>query len=333
MPTGFHIYNWSADNIYAMNNSFEPNDTALINEKIYDRHDNSAKGEVSWYPPLPGSDPDIQHDPPCDMAEPGAIWYAYPQIGYPGPRIPDTVYMDSGEKVIGAASVKLISGRGWDVALNYRPAGDSVSRWTLTDNDTLYFWIRTIKNPVIGFQYFHIRIGDPKGNYYKYTASTALLNAANLTWIQYKFPLSGDNTFFRSTVGQMTLDDVNYVEFHADTWDYGYTLWVDGVQFAPCDPVTGITSDPKKVSFELQIYPDPFERLTNIIYSIPEKEHVSVKIFDLEGKEIKTLVNDTRSAGKHNISFDAGNLDPGFYFCNMVTSKINIIKKMVLVKP
>jgi hypothetical protein len=241
--------------------------------------------------------------------------------------------MDSIEKVTGAASVKLISGRGWDVALNYRPAGDSVSRWTLTDNDTLYFWVRTIKNPFIGFQAFYIRIGDPDGNYYKYTASTNLLNAANLTWIQYKFPLSGDNNFYRSTIGQMTLDDVNYVEFNADTWDYGYTLWVDGVQFAPCEPVTGITSNPGIMTAELQIYPDPFAGLTNIVYSIPGKEHVLVKIFDFEGKEMKTLVNETRSAGKYTIPFNAGNLAPGIYFCNLITSKTNIIRKMVLIKP
>ena len=130
----------------------------------------------------------------------------------------------------------------------------------------------------------------------------------------------------------MSLDDVNYVEFHADTWDYGYTLWVDGVQFAPCEPVTGITSDPKKESVELQIYPDPFAGLTNIVYSIPAREQVLLKIFDFEGKEIKTLVNDTQSAGKYNILFDSANLDPGIYFCNLITSKTNIIRKMVLIK-
>ena len=78
----------------------------------------------------------------------------------------------------------------------------------------------------------------------------------------------------------MTLNDVNYVEFNADTWDYGYTLWVDGVQFAPCEPVTGITSNPGIVTAELQIYPDPFVRSTNIVYSISAKEHVLVKIFE-----------------------------------------------------
>jgi len=49
-----------------------------------------------------------------------------------------------------------------------------------------------------------------------------------------QFPVS------RSVVGTMSLSQVNYVEIHADTWDYGFTLWVDGVQFNPCYPITGI---------------------------------------------------------------------------------------------
>ena len=101
--------------------------------------------------------------------------------------------------------------------------------------------MKTIKNPVIGFQSFFIRIGDFRGNYYKYSASTAILNNAHLAWKQYKFPLSGNSTFQRTATGSMSLDSVNYVEFHADTWDYGYTFWLDGLQFYPCDwPFTGI---------------------------------------------------------------------------------------------
>ena len=89
------------------------------------------------------------------MAEPPAIWYGYPEVGSPAVvKIPDTVYFDSTEKKIGAASVKLVTSRGWDLALNYRPAGDSLSRWQLTDNDTLWFWVRVIKQPQYGFQFF-----------------------------------------------------------------------------------------------------------------------------------------------------------------------------------
>ncbi|MEI6681732.1 MAG: right-handed parallel beta-helix repeat-containing protein [Bacteroidota bacterium] len=101
-------------------------------------------------------------------------------------------------------------------------------------NDTLWFWVRTIKQPQYGFQYFTIRVGDDHGDYYKYTASPSLLNAANLSWKQYRFPLAGNTQFTRSMAGTMSLEQVNYIEFRPDTWDYGFTMWVDGVQFHPC---------------------------------------------------------------------------------------------------
>ena len=139
MTTGYHILNNSANDVVAVNNAFEPSDTAWISLKIYDKKDSPSKGNVLWYPENQGDETNYQYSPPCDMAEPLSAWYAYPQLGYPGPRLTDTVYFDSTEKKIGAASVKLVSGRGWDDALNYRAANDSLSLWSLTSTDTLYF--------------------------------------------------------------------------------------------------------------------------------------------------------------------------------------------------
>ena len=63
----------------------------------------------------------------------------------------------------------------------------------------------------------------------------------------------------------MNLDSTNYVEFHADTWDYGYTLWLDGLQFSPCDPpLTGITVNNNANDQELTNYPNPFSGTTEI---------------------------------------------------------------------
>ena len=216
--------------------------------------------------------------------------------------------------------------------MNYRPAGDSISDWALTDSDTLYFWVRTIKQPQYGFQYFSVRIGDRKGNYYKYTASPSLLNAANLAWKQYKFPLSGGLGFTRSTSGPMSLNDVNYVEIHADTWDYGFTIWVDGVQFTPCDPVTGFAENNGSSGVILKNWPNPFSFLTKIHYELPFPDHVLLQVLDINGKKVATLVDGEIPAGSHDINFNATNLQNGVYFCRLVTSNNTLLRKLVVIK-
>ncbi len=332
MPTSYHIKNYSSNDIEAPGNFFEPNDSALIAAKIYDKSDNSSKGKVNWYPANTGPAPIFQNSPPCDMAEPPSVWYAYPETGYPGPRIPDTVSFDSTEKVKGYASVKLVTGRGWDVALNFRPADDSLSQWSLTSQDTLYFWVRTIRNVVIGFQYFHIRIGDAAGNYYKYTASPSLLTSANLVWKQYKVPLAGNSQFSRTMVGTMSLDNVNYVEFHADTWDYGYTLWLDGVQFQPCSPVTAVPPKTENETTALRIWPNPSDGNVSISFDLKASGNILLEIFDARGMQVGILANGYRQEGKYIVPVSKGLLPPGIYIIRLTVPAGTITERLVIVK-
>lgn len=339
MPTGYHIYNNSTYAKYAPGNLFLPSDTSLISAKIYDKQDNAAKGEVMWEPATPGPATLILEKLPCDMSEPSSIWYAYPEVGYPAKvKIPDSVIFDSVQKKIGAASVKLVTSRGYDLAFNYRPAGDSLAHWQLSDADTLYFWVRTIKQPQYGFQYFSVRIGDDHGNYYKYTASPTLLNAANLVWKQYKFPLSGNSQFGRSVTGSMSLSQVNYVEIHADTWDYGFTLWVDGVQFNPCYPITGIEPVSENKTQALINYPNPFTQTTTILINQQISGLVLLEIFDVYGRKIWTIAKEIRQSGDYRIELNANDLNKtgldvsGIYLLKLTTPFTMETCKMVLKK-
>jgi parallel beta-helix repeat protein len=346
MPTAYHIYNNSANRKFAPWNLFIPSDTSLISAKIYDKHDNQAKGEVVWEPALPGTVTLIQSIPPCDMAEPSSLWYGYPEAGYPAVVIfPDSVFFDTAVKKVGTASVKLVTSRGYDLSLNYRPADNSLSRWPLSSTDTLFFWVRTIKQPQYGFQFFSVRIGDDHGNYYKYTASSTLLNAAHLVWKQYKFPLSGNTQFSRSVIGNMSLSQVNYVEFHADTWDYGFTLWVDGVQFNPCDPITGVEEENKTEKSPLINYPNPFISSTTISYHQEIAGPLLLEIFNFHGMKIQTLVDEIRQPGDYIIELNSADLnsaeyhsqglhDPaaGIYLLRLTTPVTTVTRKIALIK-
>ncbi len=86
-------------------------------------------------------------------------------------------------------------------------------------------------------------------------------------------------------------------------------------------------------TFQLnQNYPNPFNPSTEIKYSIPSKSLVTLKIFNILGKEIETLVNETKDAGEYSINFNSKDLTSGIYFYRITAGKYSAIKKMILLK-
>lgn len=85
-----------------------------------------------------------------------------------------------------------------------------------------------------------------------------------------------------------------------------------------------------------QNYPNPFNPVTNIDYSITSTGKVEIKIYDVIGKEVATLVNGIEDAGIHTVQFNALNLASGIYFykinANTANGNFTDIKKMILVK-
>ncbi len=81
-----------------------------------------------------------------------------------------------------------------------------------------------------------------------------------------------------------------------------------------------------------QNFPNPFNPITTIRYSIPENSFVELKIFNILGQEIKTLVNEFKNAGNYVISFDASSLSSGIYFYRINNNNHTILKKMLLIK-
>ncbi len=81
-----------------------------------------------------------------------------------------------------------------------------------------------------------------------------------------------------------------------------------------------------------QNYPNPFNPSTTISYQITSAGNVEIKIYDVLGKEIMTLVNENKSAGKHNITFDASSLTSGVYFYRIITANFSETRKMLLLK-
>lgn len=81
-----------------------------------------------------------------------------------------------------------------------------------------------------------------------------------------------------------------------------------------------------------QNYPNPFNPVTHLQFGISKLGFVSLKVYDLLGKEVKTLVNENMSAGRFVVEFDGSNLPSGVYFYKLDAGGFDITKKMVLLK-
>ena len=308
-PTLYHINSSSGDAVHAPDNTFIPMIDSLIHNRI--------TGNITWMPFTRTDEPKIQDAPPCDMAERPGVWtiYADPGFGY---RRDEILEWDYSAKKVGAASIKMYTPRGWDVGLNYRPSEDSLAVWNLNETDTLSFWVKTIKQPSFGFQAFHVRIGNTNQGYYEYTGATTLLNNAHNTWKRYRIPVKGNSTYPRATVGNMSLSNVNYVEFRADTWDFGYTLWLDGVQFKACNP-TGIDDTPGLTTLQSGCYPNPFTEQTTVWFDLPQPGPVKLAVYDLNGRCVEVLCNEEYPAGHHETVLTLKNQPGGIYLYRLQT--------------
>jgi photosystem II stability/assembly factor-like uncharacterized protein len=81
-----------------------------------------------------------------------------------------------------------------------------------------------------------------------------------------------------------------------------------------------------------QNYPNPFNPATKIKYDVPVNSQVTLKIFDISGKEVANLVNEFKNAGSYELNFNASNLTSGVYFYTIQANDFRETKKMLLIK-
>jgi hypothetical protein len=95
--------------------------------------------------------------------------------------------------------------------------------------------------------------------------------------------------------------------------------------------VSGNNAVPNKFSL-MQNYPNPFNPSTTIRYSVPSKEQVTIKVYDMMGREVMILVNGIREAGSYDAVLDASGLTSGIYYYEMKAGEFTDVKKLLLVK-
>jgi hypothetical protein len=102
----------------------------------------------------------------------------------------------------------------------------------------------------------------------------------------------------------------------------------------PVTVINGVNDKNQVVnSFNLQQnYPNPFNPSTKINYTLPATSNVSLKVYDMLGREVANLVNATQQAGQHYVTFDASKLASGVYVYTLRSNSSVMSKKMLLMK-
>jgi hypothetical protein len=178
---------------------------------------------------------------------------------------------------------------------------------------------------------FQIGIIDTWGNqnYLEFPANTTKYGLTrNGEWGQASVPISelrGELIDLRMLSYSFVVLEVNGTacEFGLDDiyWDGGSTtVSIENSQVQPS-------------SFQLyQNYPNPFNPSTNIDFNLEHSADVKLKVFNISGQEVMTLVNEFMDFGHHTYSLDANKLPTGIYFYTLIVGEQRVIRKMTVIK-
>lgn len=126
---------------------------------------------------------------------------------------------------------------------------------------------------------------------------------------------------------------IYFVISYDDSSQAGSYFLIDDLSLSTEVTALEPTSEVKSMNFNLkQNYPNPFNPSTKIDYQLPQNGFVKLVVYDNNGREIKTLVNGTQSAGSYSINFDGSNLPSGIYFYRLSAGSFTETKRMLLIK-
>jgi hypothetical protein len=207
--------------------------------------------------------------------------------------------------------------------------GSTTTRWCASDGSLSQWWKVDLGKTydLAGTEV----MWEFAGSLYGYRID---VSANNVAWTMAVNKTNNTSTA-QTQADLFTAKSVRYVRITitgltAGSWA---SFWEFGV-FASL-PDVGVHGE-NEIPFEMRLdqnYPNPFNPATKISYSLPRVGTVSLKIFDVMGREIAALVhNEKKQAGNYEVSFDAAYLPSGIYFYRLRTEEFVETKKMVLIK-
>lgn len=244
----------------------------------------------------------------------------------------------------------ILSNSAFDIAIDYSGNVYTTGAIKRNENSTEYYtvkfnpqgnyqWGQTYSSSIEGIDRGWQIVVDDFSNVYVTGLSKGKFTQTDFATIKYSSTgvqlwaarYSGDNQS-ESFASSIIIDKPGYV------YVSGYSKISDIYNKAVTikySQTTGVVNTsslvPSKYLLE-QNYPNPFNPSTKINFSLPKSSFVTLKVFDLSGKEVSNLVNRNLSAGTYEADFNAANLTSGIYFYRLETDNFSETRKMMLVK-
>ena len=184
---------------------------------------------------------------------------------------------------------------------------------TQYDNDYLGQW-QDFNNPSIGNLWFWSQTHPLQmAVQLKFTYQNTMTNTTDTVYFLKTYPVSTvyDTSVFSRTQGALKIKS---------------------------NQLSALSKSEKPAIFSVQNYPNPFNPTTNIEFQIANKSNVSLKVYDIVGREVAVLVNGTKEIGNYSVRFDGSRLSSGIYFLRLIASPLDGNKfftetrKMILMK-
>jgi len=154
----------------------------------------------------------------------------------------------------------------------------------------------------------------------------------------------GDEAIYETTDGGTTFNVSRYVNFYSVRELYfrspslGFAIGENGTILRYFDPTTGVRMDDQAAAdvpstmVLRQNYPNPFNPVTRIPFGLPVSGRTTLKVYDVLGREVATLVDGQLGPGNHEVTFDAGKLSSGLYFYRLESGNAVLTKKLLLLR-
>jgi hypothetical protein len=174
--------------------------------------------------------------------------------------------------------------------------------------------------------------GDTLDIAFNYDGSGRILKMGTVVWFHYN---TDGNLDSLANVHSVFCGYLGNTATVLDSYGNTISMQISGVyNFYYSQKVTGVkTSKVNNRTFALsQNYPNPFNPATTITYKLPAAGWVTLKVYDILGREVQTLVNNRQVAGSHSVAFNASRLTSGTYFYRLQAGSSTETRKLVLLK-